>query len=136
MKFIFVVAAALSVQIVAAGPFRVSNYGAVQVKEFEAVVTEEFTRKFPAGEWEIFIHSDNFVLEGRGLAVCNALVGVRPYGADVFPLRRFSTAKVTDAKRGKWGASDGVQLEADCVRSAIRTMTDSDLNTAYKPYPK
>jgi hypothetical protein len=69
--------------LTSAGEFVTANYGNTKVKDFQDLVTRDFTARFPADSWELFIYSEAFSMTRSGQAICNAIVGVVPKGGPV-----------------------------------------------------
>lgn len=94
-----------------AGDFVTANYGNTKVKDFQDLVTREFTMRFPADSWELFIYSDAFTMSRSGQAICNAIVGVVPRGVHQFPRRQFQMTKTATVKPGCWRR---LNLDSEC----------------------
>ena len=115
-----------------AGDFVTSNYGHVSVKAFEDLVTADFTARFPADTWAVFVYSDAFTMNRTGQAVCNAIVGVVPRGSNQFPRRQFTTTRTATVKPGRWNDAEALDFETECVRAAIGSMMDADPAKVYR----
>jgi len=135
MKRLFALCAlASSVSLATAGEFVTANYGNAQVKDFQDLVTRDFTARFPADSWEVFIYSDAFTMSRSAQAICNAIVGVVPRGAHQFPRRQFATTKTATVKPGRWNDAEAQAFETECVRAAITNMMDTDPAKVYRPH--
>lgn len=115
-----------------AGEFVTANYGHVSVKAFQDLVTREFTARFPADAWEVFVYSDAFTMSRSGQAVCNAIAGVVPRGSHQFPARQFATTKTATVKPGRWNDAEALDFETECVRAAIGSMMEVDPAKVYR----
>lgn len=118
----------------AAGEFSTSNYGHVNVKAFEDLVTQEFTTRFAANTWSIFVYSDAFSMDRSEQAICHAIVGVVPKGSHQFPLRQFSMTKTATVKRNRWTEAEALDFETECVRAAVDRMMSTNPAQAYRAY--
>lgn len=115
-----------------AGEFVTANYGNTKVKDFQDLVTRDFTARFPADSWELFIYSEAFTMSRSGQAICNAIVGVVPKGGHQFPRRQFKMTKIATVKPGRWNEAEALDFETECVRAAIDNMMTTDLATVYR----
>lgn len=117
-----------------AGEFVTANYGNTKVKDFQDLVTRDFTARFPADSWELFIYSEAFTMSRSGQAICNAIVGVVPKGGHQFPRRQFKMTKTATVKPGRWNEAEALDFETECVRAAIDNMMTTDLATVYRAH--
>lgn len=133
-KLIALCVLASGVSLANAGEFVTANYGKAQVKDFQDLVTRDFTARFPADSWEVFIYSDAFTMNRSGQAICNAIVGVVPRGAHQFPRRQFAMTKTATVKAGRWSDAEAQDFETECVRAAISSMMDADPAKVYRAF--
>ena len=131
-KLIALVSLATCAAIANAGEFVTANYGRVSVKDFQDLVTRDFTARFPVDAWEVFVYSDAFTMNRSGQAICHAIVGVVPRNARQFPLRQFATTKTATVQPGRWNDAEALSFETECVRAAIGNMMDTDPAKVYR----
>lgn len=133
-RMLFVSVALLCAGLANAGEFVTANYGNTKVKDFQDLVTRDFTARFPADSWELFIYSEAFTMSRSGQAICNAIVGVVPKGGHQFPRRQFKMTKTATVKPGRWNEAEALDFETECVRAAIDNMMTTDLATVYRAH--
>lgn len=129
-----VLAFAVSANFAHAGPFLVANYGNIYVKDWQDLVTRDFTARFTPDTWQIFVYSDAEVLPRSTQAVCKAIVGVVPKDSHQFPARQFVTTRTATVKPGKWNDDVALDFETECVRSAIDNMMIVQPAKVYRPH--
>ncbi|CAJ0733976.1 hypothetical protein [Ralstonia mannitolilytica] len=123
-----------SANVATAGPFLVANYGNTYAKDWQDLVTRDFTARFTPEAWEIFVYSDAVILPRSTQAVCTAIVGVVPKDSHQFPARQFVTTRTATVKPGKWNEDVALDFETECVRSAIGNMMRVPPANAYRPH--
>lgn len=117
-----------------AGPFLVANYGNTYVRDWQDLVTRDFTARYTPNAWEIFVYSDAEIMPRSTHAVCKAVVGVVPKDSHQFPARQFVTTRTATVKPGKWNDDVALNFETECVRSAINNMMNADPANVYRPH--
>jgi hypothetical protein len=133
-RVIFWVVAVFFAGLTSAGEFFTANYGNTKVKDFQDLVTPDFTARFPADSWDLFIYSEAFTMSRSGQAICNAIVGVVPKGGHQFPRRQFKMTKTATVKPGRWNEAEALDFETECVRAAIDNMMTTDLAKVYRAH--
>lgn len=135
MRFLAILPALLlTIDIAYAGPFLVANYGNTYVRDWQDLVTRDFTAQYPPDSWQVFVYSDAERMSRSTQVVCKAIVGVVPKDSHQFPLRQFVTTRTATAKPGKWTDDIALSFETDCVRSAINNMMSVRPAEVYRPH--
>jgi hypothetical protein len=117
-----------------AGAFRVNYYGDATAKDIASVVTDAFTKKFPASKYEIFLLA-SAGQDNEGDDYCYAQTGVIPAGSNETPQMRYSFVGI---KHHGQVMTVGLrhEFEAECARGAVRNMMSDQLSNIYLPYKK
>lgn len=116
-----------------AGEFHTENYGDVSASDFDTVVTDAFTNKFPAKKWSIFVWTGAGATND-GHPYCSAVAGVVPRNSGMFPVQRYETTQFSVAQYDSMTDDARRALEVQCARSAVASMMSADLSKVYIPY--
>lgn len=99
-----------------AGRFSTAEFGPASATDIWDLVTEAFTRHYPADRWSIFMYS-SVNRASNGALHCYAVAGVTPRDSDRFPhplLQPFSTEPDTVSRRCSREARTRSDLRARC----------------------
>ena len=133
-KIVLALALLLITGTCCAGDFNVHVYG-----DFDANspiigqnVTDTFSKTFPAGKFEVFIHATLFTFQDKSGA-CYAEVGVRPWHSSLQPKNLWDAMYefTPDGMRKFRNDSDG---EGDCVAHALDELMHAKLKEVWPPY--
>lgn len=117
-----------------AGRFSTAEFGPATAIDIRDLVTESFTRRFPADRWSIFLYSA-VNRSDNGSLHCYGITGVTPKGSDKFPIRSFSRSIQTFG-RSQGRAVDRSEFAVECARGAVEAMMAEDVNLIYVPPPR
>jgi hypothetical protein len=91
---------------------------------FNDLLTEKFLKRFPSGQWEIFVYADTYVF-GDGKATSQAVVGVVPIPKEkfgYFPNQTSSHIVTTPRLSSSYGKQD---VERKTIRRAVEKLMAS-----------
>lgn len=117
-----------------AGGFSTAEFGPAAGGDIRDLVTEAFTRRYPAEKWSIFIYSA-VNRSSNGTLHCYGIAGVTPKGSDKFPVRSFSYSIQRHASSQE-SATERRELAVACARGAVEGMMAEDVGLMYVPPPR
>ena len=113
-----------------------ANFAAIMYGEkypasdFEISIPHEFILKFPADKYEIFILTEA-VKHKSDFMTCTATVGISPVKSFQYPQKTFTT---TGYEMGGYKTEDQRREHGlNCLKSALKQMTSSNLDLVYSP---
>lgn len=118
-----------------AGRFTTAEFGPATAGDVRDLVSEAFTRKYPADRWSIFMYSA-VNRTTNGALHCYGISGVTPKGSDKFPIRSFSYSIQQRQSSGSDTAAEKRDLAIACARGAVEAMMAEDVHLIYVPPPK
>lgn len=116
-----------------AGRFSTAEFGPASATDIRDLVTEAFTRHYPADRWSIFMYS-SVNRASNGALHCYAVAGVTPRGSDKFPIRSFSHSVQSQTPSAS-GVAERRELAVICARGAVEAMMAEDVGLIYVPPP-
>ncbi len=119
-----------------AGQFSINYYGPAGANDISSEVTDEFTKAYPFGKYEIYLYSDAGQLSG-GKRYCYAIAGVIPKNSKQMPSLRYTSMQVTnDSYDDVMNVGEINNSAAICARGAVKNMMSDKMSNIYKPNKK
>lgn len=119
-----------------AGQFSASTYGSLSASDIADVVTDSFTRNFPASKFEIVVFTQAGRL-GDGKPYCFGMAGVAPNGRHEMPRSRFTDEEVGNQPENfPLRRAEVHNLEMRCGRAAVRELMQANRKDQYVPQPR
>lgn len=115
-----------------AGKFNTDCYSSSACSDVAApIVTDEFTKTYPAKKWSLFVQSSVISLGQQ--VVCMATVGVVPVGTGQAPGKRYSAVQLVNDAKTSFTPGEQAEYESICVRIAVASMMSDVPKNMYVP---
>ncbi|MFZ4550892.1 MAG: hypothetical protein ACOYNB_03620 [Aquabacterium sp.] len=87
------------------------------------LVTDKYIAKYPANQYQIFVHSNIHNYTNGGYAAY-ALAGIIPRGSATFPAKYFSSTRI-DGSDKTFSSVQLAEVELETYRSAVKSLMDA-----------